>query len=244
MKLQHISGSAHERVPATPFNGVAKLSANDREGVAQLLHFLRGTVLATALFASATTDAFAGSTDRVSTDLEVVTSVDGPLNEAMLALKNLEDEPGITVDRYLREAAEIKAAFIAQREADYRALRATEVMTAFTQARRPGLFKGRRSDTAIIESDPRLFADWEVAQVEQHQLRQKANGENWASVVRLPDNGGVRMTVFSRSPKHDSFRGRTLREEMVTVTYHLREEVVQRLARSDAALLLTLGGSS
>lgn len=183
----------------------------------------------------------AGSVDRVSTMIEAVLPADAALDRALLAMKRLEDRPGLNVEAYKAGVAEIIATFIETREAEYRKLRSTEVLTAFAQARRPGLFKGRNTDTATIRSDTARFADWEVVQVEQRQLRQNANGKNTATVKRLPNNSGVEMTVYVRSPKHDSFRGRTQRKEQVTVTYKLREEEVQQRARNDADSLFTLG---
>lgn len=201
-----------------------------------------GLALTTTMSASVVE---AGSAKRVSTTIETVIPADAALDRALLAMKNLEDRPGIDVEEYKAGIAEIIETFIATREAEYRQLRSTEVLTAFAQARRPGLWEGRNTDTATIRSDTARFADWEVVQVNQRQLRQKANGKNTATVKRLPNNAGVQLHVYVRSPKHDSFRGRTLREEQVTVTYKLREAEVQQLAHKDAAPLFTLGfGSS
>lgn len=183
----------------------------------------------------------AGSTERVSTTIETVVAADAALDHALLAMKKLEDRSGLDVEEYKAGVAEIVTTFIETREAEYRKMRSTEVLTAFAQARRPDLWKGRNTDTATIYSDTARFADWEVVEVNQRQLRQNANGRNIATVERLPDNAGVKLHVYVRSPKHDSFRGRTLREEQVTVAYKLREEEVERRARADAAPLFTLG---
>jgi len=183
----------------------------------------------------------AGSTKRVSATIETVVPADAALNRALLAMKNLEDRPGLDVEEYKSGVAEIIANFISNREAEYLKMRSTEVLSAFAQARRPSLWRGRNTDTATIQSHTARFSDWEVVDVQQRQLRQQANGNNTAKVERLANNAGVKLHVYVRSPKHDSFRGRTLREEQVTVTYNLREEEVKRRARADAAQLFTSG---
>lgn len=186
--------------------------------------------------------ALAGATKRVSINIETVVPADAELNQAMLALKMLEDSPNLDINTYKIGVAEIIAAFIVAREDDYRDLKGIEVLTASAEALRPAPFKGRNKDSATITSDTARFANWDVSDVYQAQLRQMANGANSATVARLPDFSGVTLTVQALSAKHDSFRGRTHRTEQVAVHYKMSEEEVRRRARADAANLLLLMG--
>lgn len=201
---------------------------------------LKALLLAgTAMMALLPPPADAGTARTISITLPEAESAQAALDHAKLEILELVKNPDMTVPLFQQMSAEIIQNFIEERTHYYLSLRAKEVLQAHAEARRPGLWEGRNTDDATIQSDAALFAGWEVVEYDANLVKQLANGENHYTVRKLDNGAGVELYVWVRSPKHDSFRGRARLTMQVETTFQMRESEAQMRARAEATELMT-----